>query len=504
MSSKVFEVKKIKVTNLSLWSQNPRFQPKHYDKPDSVLIDYLVSVANYDIRTLAREIVQEFELPQFEKLAVYEDNGKLVSLEGNRRLTAYKLLINPSLTSDADTRFYFEELKSKVSITDSFELECVVSNNFSQIIKYVDRKHLKNNNEKPWGQIERGHAKYILLDNTSKKVLLEKELFQIVNNLDIDESQKDAILGKGFVTSFFRIVGSTSAFDLLKLFFDDNKKLKSEDQYFLAKLKQIIFDVLNKKTFNGKIISRLDKDDIYTYLESIKIEIVKPEPTKTTTPANQTKQAEDIGQKNTVDNTPNTNQVELPDLGTTSIPVVKSSSQAQLPEPVSRPNAKEPSRNRLIPKKPVLNIPSNKINCIYRELRDDLLLNDSNKAVPNAVGVLFRVFLETSLDYYAENNKGHLFGQNITISQKINYVVSDLISTGKYKNSIFDNIRTVANSNKHQSYLSIEKFHQYVHSNTLQPSPGELKNKWDLLSNFFQILWGEVNEKDSLKKSKKK
>jgi hypothetical protein len=45
-------------------------------------------------------------------------------------------------------------------------------------------------------------------------------------------------------------------------------------------------------------------------------------------------------------------------------------------------------------------------------LRDNLLINDTNNSVPNAVGVLFRVFLEISIDYFWEKRKGETFADN--------------------------------------------------------------------------------------------
>ncbi len=498
MIEKIYEEKKIKVVDLNLWSRNPRFPPKYYDKPQNELLEYLLNVSNYDIKILAREIVDEFELPQFEKLAVFNDNKTFIGLEGNRRITAYKLLINPKLTSDLETRLYFEQLKSKISINDSFSLECIVSMQFDKVIKYVERKHLKNNNEKPWGQIERGHAKYILLDNNSKKVLLEKELFEIVNNLDIKETEKDDILGRGFVTSFFRILGNSSAFEILKLHFDDDKKLISEDPLFNEKLKQIISDVLQKREFKNKIISRLTTEDIKDYLNSIKIEIVTPEIKQNL--GNVKKDKDDTNNQNNIkdkegDKNGQTTQTTV---NNENKPVIKTSSDATIPKPVSKPNPSKNSRNRLIDKKPVLKISSVKINNIYRELRDHLLLDDSNKSVPNAVGVLFRVFLEVSLDEYAlKNMGGYLFSQNDNISKKINVITEDLITHCNYKKSEFESIRTVASSSKYQSYLSIEKFHQYVHSGTVEPSSGELKSKWNHLSRFFEILWLEINKKEN-------
>ena len=154
---------------------------------------------------------------------------------------------------------------------------------------------------------------------------------------------------------------------------------------------------------------------------------------------------------------------------------------------------KSSDRNTLIPYDCNMIIYERKINNIFCELKDDLLIDDSNKAVPNAVGVLFRVFLEISLDHYAKVNQNG-FKKNDTINKKISWVVKHLISKG-YEKSKFNNINKVGSAKKENTYLSIENFHEYVHSTTTQPSSSELKAKWDNLQEFFEILWGEIPKK---------
>jgi len=103
------------------------------------------------------------------------------------------------------------------------------------------------------------------------------------------------------------------------------------------------------------------------------------------------------------------------------------------------------------------------------------------------VGVLFRVFLEISLDHYAQKN-GHEFKKDSTINQKIEWVVSSLVSKG-YDEKEFNYIRKVGSSSSPQSYLSIDNFHEYVHSLTTEPTSSDLKGKWNNLEGFFVLLW---------------
>jgi len=160
-----------------------------------------------------------------------------------------------------------------------------------------------------------------------------------------------------------------------------------------------------------------------------------------------------------------------------------------------RINSKSTSRNYLIPKSCRIQINKPlKLNNIYRELRDNLLLDQSDKSVPNAVGVLFRVFLETSLDHYSQK-KGRSFSkkERDNINTKIEFVIEELTNSG-IESKKLENIKRVGSSAPEQSYLAIDNFHSYVHSTTTQPTSQELKGKWDNLQEFIEILWDEINK----------
>ena len=87
------------------------------------------------------------------------------------------------------------------------------------------------------------------------------------------------------------------------------------------------------------------------------------------------------------------------------------------------------------------------------------------------------------------------FGPKIKLSGKITKV-ADLLEKKKIANiDQLKNIRKVAT--KGDPILSIENFHEYVHSFKVQPSPIDLIYKWDNLQEFFEILWKEIAKKHS-------
>ncbi len=307
-------------------------------------------------------------------------NGKKIVLEGNRRLAVYKLLNNPKLTDNTKLQNKLTGLKSKIKIDDNFKLECLVSKDKDQCLRYINRKHLRGNNEVSWGDNKRAHHN-ARGGNANQKELFKVAITKIIKDIDLPEELKEQVLGHGFVTTFWRLVEQKPAWDTFGFSLNESGELEITDKDFKDKLRVIIFDVLQKDKHNGKLFSRLNIKGIKDYLEQISKDDYK-------------RVADEIKKQTKTD------------LFGTELTVVSTSGNSM---PISIP--KSSLRDYLIPKTCMLQIHETKINNIYCELKNDLLIDDSKKAVPNAAGILFRVFLEISLDHYAKMNS-HGFKKN--------------------------------------------------------------------------------------------
>lgn len=460
------KTKDISITELKLWDENARFPNKYFNTEETELISYFLSKPDFKIKLLVEAIIKDFDLPQIEKLVVWNNNGENVVLEGNRRLTAYKLLNNPDLTNNVALKKYFSEQKEKINIPDNFSLECLVTENKENGFRYIDRKHANNNYEVNWQDSERAHYN-VRRGSKNLGELLKIGITKIVKELDLPEEMKDQILGSGYVTTFFRIITTTPSKKEYGFAIEENGDLTVKDPKFKEKLKIIIYQVLNKKDFKGNDVDSrsLNKTEkIEQYIKSVKVEDAP-------------KVDEEI-KKKTTENI----------FGEKNINVAIGKKQKVLP--------KSTNRNYLIPSSCRLSIHETKINNIYLELRNDLLLDDSNKAVPNAVGVLFRVFLEISIDYYLEK-EGVNLPKDTKLSGKITKCCELFETNGTAKKKQLLNIRKVATDKNH--ILCIQNFHDYIHSYKSQPSPSDLKLKWDNLEEFIQILWDYSFKKASSK-----
>jgi len=145
-------------------------------------------------------------------------------------------------------------------------------------------------------------------------------------------------------------------------------------------------------------------------------------------------------------------------------------------------------RKTLIPKGCNLRVTNTKISEIVKELRT-LSLKDS----PHAISVLFRVFLEQSVDDYLTRNSVSLSvptGPGGTrfksLKDKVTESVGLMVGTGSPKKDLDGVSKGIADPN---SPLCAETLNNYVHNRFYSPQESHLKVSWDNAQRFFELIW---------------
>jgi hypothetical protein len=466
----------IAVKDLSLWDENARFPEEYFNKTEAELIEYFLRKKEFKIETFAKEVAKEFDLPQLEKLVVLKMNEKSIVLEGNRRLVVYKLLLDPSLTKNPTLNKLFEELKKHTKIKDSFKLESNVTSIKEEGLRFVDRKHNRGNNEVGWGEPERRNFAVRRSHGKSKDVL-RVELANAVKKLALPEVVKEAVLGRGLITTFYRIVDSAAARSKLGYEVSPSGSIKIKNQkIFNDYLKVIVFNVWSKKSLKGAGVDSRSLNKlpaITAYVKGLRADTAKVD-----------SEIKKVTKKNLF------------------------GEEVILASPRST-GSKQVSVLRKYLIDSSMYIADKRINDIYDELRKKLEVD----ITPNAVAVLFRVFMECSIDCYIEKNKialkdktgldgkilkavDHLedaIALRRLAEQGIKRPTEDDFKKAKEKVK-FKSMRKVATKDNN-SMLSVTTFHDFVHDYKTSPISSELKKHWDNLDSFFAALWDAMSKK---------
>jgi hypothetical protein len=254
-----YQIRKIKVTDLSLDAQNPRFVSLT-QKDQSAIISYLLKYE--DVINLARSISSYGGLMPGEFPIVYIENGNNYIVEGNRRVCSCKILLDPSL-APAEYRASIPTITKLTRVAiKKVQVHIVSSREEAQIV--LGTRHIQG--VKRWPSVSKFmfFAKHFeagksiseieLLTGVSKGVItrsLKKHYFlQYILSLDCwtDLEKQNRVnyasLHQVGVDRILRIF-STDGSKELKISYDDHYRPVSELPDFGKIVEHIVRRVLN-------------------------------------------------------------------------------------------------------------------------------------------------------------------------------------------------------------------------------------------------------------------
>lgn len=441
------KIESIPLDNLLIDADNPRLEESLQNQREAIRA--IAVNQGPKLVVLAKDIVEHGLNPSDSLIVMQlqEDPSYYAVLEGNRRVAALKILKSPELISGAmEDAIVNHFRKLSTQYQDSIkELRCVVVEGRADANRWIELRHTGENEGA--GIVRWGGAETARFRQRSGQ---KEPHLQVLDFLEQRGDMSKETRQKVPVTSLKRLL--TNPYVRTKLGIDLRSSMivtRVENDDEIAKgLKRVIED-LASGTIRVKDIYM--KDDRIKYIDSLP--------------------SEDL---------PDTSSPmpEFRRLGSPATP------QEQRQPSRTRRSAPSPTgRSTLIPRDFTLRIDQPRINAIYYELRKlDVELYS------NAVAVLFRVFLELSVDAYIQSK--HLgIDEAVSLSKKLLDVANALKSLNKLNDQQLKPVRRAAQKDSLLA-STITTMHQYVHNPYFSPAPADLRAAWDSLQAFVEAIWG--------------
>lgn len=442
------ETTSIPPANLLVDAQNPRLP-----QPNTAQREILKSIAERDPRkflVLAKDIAKNglspSELPIV--MPAGDQTNRYIVLEGNRRISAVKIIENPDLVADILDKKTLQSLRELSRDYQQSPIEfinCVVVKDREAAKTWILLRHTGQNNGAgvlPWGHEESERFKVTTGDTPYQVQALD---FLEKHGLLTHEDRCDVPL-----TSLKRLLGTPEVRKKLGVGLVKGVLMIHADPKQVAKaLAHVVNDLTSK---NVAVRDIYTKPDRLKYAEQFPASLVPSQVSKAGVSAR---------------------DVALDQNGTAK----KKPNRARKAQPTR-------VRDYLIPSSCFLKIADPRIMDISGELR-----SISIERFPNAVAVLLRVFLELSLDAYIDGASGRVAAtHDDKLAKKIATVVADLLA---FKKLTQQQAKPVKRIGSQDSFLapSIEQMHQYIHNRHTFPANSDMRTHWDSLQPFVVALW---------------
>lgn len=217
-TSLIWKDDKIAISKLSLDLKNPRI-PEFARKNEPSVIEYLLEFE--DVMDIAENISLNGYHRSATSIATRE-SGKLVVLDGNRRLAACKLLLNPNLTSKENFRKKLKKLALSSNVKELKKVKVSLAPNREAAEKEIWDIHM-NVLHKPWQVIQKNRKYKSLIQQTGNTIESISKRFGVGKSVMYKDITK--------LTFYERILG------ILKKDKDKSDLLKSG----LNKIEKIIY-----------------------------------------------------------------------------------------------------------------------------------------------------------------------------------------------------------------------------------------------------------------------
>ncbi|TCL03807.1 ParB/Srx family N-terminal domain-containing protein [Sodalis ligni] len=510
----MFENKSLKVSDLMLDPENSRFSESADNQREAIKI--MLESQGKKIERLAKDI-SEHGVDPSERLIVVaseDEGGGYFVKEGNRRITALKLIENPSLAQNKSIETVFDKIKKttkfKVDVVD-----CVIYTN-DEYLHWINLKHTGQNDGA--GRVGWTTPEQLRYMARNGKESFANQLYSFVDLFPDYFSNIIKSKNKISITNLGRLVLDPAFRKHLNLNGVDGVLYCSQPiKRFIEQYKRIL-DVMIAVDDKGKTVFTVNrirsKDDRRDFISDLKLTPFSPvldkewrlleppkiedytQPQDNNSPASEDnekgkEQSTDTGEKDTGIQQGQHADERASD-GTSS--ESNSNNQNANGDNTGGKKGSNPhgvKRNHVVPMNITLSFGKNYKRChrIFTELK-----RMSHDEFQNSIAVMLRVFIELSLNTYIEHEKlvfsdkknpGRTPGLHDTVIMVSDSLFEKKIISGSKKTAIL--------AYSKQLTAAKSSLHQYVHNADLIPEREFVNTEWDNFQPLIVAIWEVIS-----------
>lgn len=480
--------KAVPIDSLLLDERNPRIG---FGRDQEACLEKMIALGQ-PFFAIAKDIAESGLT--IENIVVIRQKGKYVVKDGNRRVSALKLLNRPHLCKEKPVRERFERLAELAEQNGTLihKVDCKVGADISAVNEYILRAHTGENGgvgRKNWESLQQ---EYYQLS------IGEKGTFWKAAKLTLWADENDIYVPEKFaVTTLGRFFGANKNIKLLGFEFDDDENIVPfiPPMYAHAIAKRIISDVESgavhvKRNETPGTLSLMAPSNRDYYVELVRQEEglaafeasghgripypnqfppAVPGTSPQGSPSSPKNKASEVGQNEDI-------QPKVTPVGgakTGSIPTKHSANRAKYVTRGGHP----------------LTLPKDeqKLRDIYKELT-------VLEKCPVAGMMLVRAFIEGTFKAYVRKFKlvRESNFDNASIKEMLRAIKTKLVrdeiivAGGDYYLKVDDLLE--------DALVSVPSMQKYIHSDIFNPKDDKVKNTWDDFYHLLKLLWDQIEE----------
>jgi hypothetical protein len=470
----------LRAGSLLLDPKNARIPPERRSDNQRQLLHELLSTEN--VRALAQSIANK-GLFNNERLVVTPSGKRHVVLEGNRRLAAVRLLMNPELAPTANQVRFFRALSAKADLSALGKIDVVIVPDRLSAAPIIAEVHT-GEAKKRWSSLQQARFYRELCDDglsppeiaaelgmtlgEIRSYLRTEKLHRIAATLELAPEIKSKVLDVKFpLTTLERFIDSQTGRNFLGIELDEDKGFigKVHPDRFQAVLKQIVSDIV--ETNMSRRVN--DEQGFAVYVAGAGSELPKTK------------------MRGSFD----------PDDMLPSVPVnaVKEEEESKKPPP----KRQSPQSASIVPRGFTCRSKVEKVCALFKELKSLKLVDHRN-----STGVMLRVLVDVSLwIYLVENGHENAVRDHFDPAGKrrqhnpdwtpplrdlISYCVENRLFAGMTAAG-YKAVRSLASKDANY-FITINGFNEFTHNPHVAPTEGDLRALWERAEPMLEVILG--------------